>query len=200
MLVKKINILTKFHEDCTKIVTSRVLTRRNLLTKCHSNWAINVTFRIGTIFQLIQQDIITTNVFTMFHEDWTTMKSAPPPGGDVFQQTGTILELIQDIIETNILTKFHEDLTINCDRQTDSQTHKAQTIRDKNAPPPGGYVFQSTETIFKLVQDKIDRIFLTKFQRTIKLASRVSPRQMLTPHNGQKAITKAHHDEQIVPR
>ena len=35
------------------------------------------------------------------------------PGSHIFQQTGTIFELVQDNIGTNLLTKFHEDPTIN---------------------------------------------------------------------------------------
>ncbi|KAH3854469.1 hypothetical protein DPMN_097011 [Dreissena polymorpha] len=41
------------------------------------------------------------------------MNNKWPHGGNVFQQTGTIFELVQDIIGTNLLTKFHEDPTIN---------------------------------------------------------------------------------------
>ena len=75
----------------------------------------------GTIFELVQ-DIIRTNVPTKFHEDNEfdfysvnkfyyshNRKTAPPPGGHVFQPTGTIFELIQDNIGTNLLTKFYED-------------------------------------------------------------------------------------------
>ena len=41
------------------------------------------------------------------------MNNKWPHGGNVFQQTGTIFELVQDIIGTNLLKKFHEDPTIN---------------------------------------------------------------------------------------
>ncbi len=40
-------------------------------------------------------------------------KNTPPPGGNVFQPTGTLFELIQEIIGANLLTKFYIDLTIN---------------------------------------------------------------------------------------
>ncbi|KAH3749854.1 hypothetical protein DPMN_184369 [Dreissena polymorpha] len=130
----------------------------NHLTKFHEDWTINVASRVKnapplgshvfqakvTIFELIQ-DIIGINRLSMFHEDRKinvasrvlTSKNAPAPGGHVFQPTGIIFELvqdiigmnlltnhvfqanapifelIQDIIETNLLTKFHEDWTIN---------------------------------------------------------------------------------------
>ncbi|KAH3725059.1 hypothetical protein DPMN_050888 [Dreissena polymorpha] len=58
----------------------------------------------------------------------------------LFQPIGTIFELIQDIIQTNILPKFHDDMTINVASRVPIM---------KNAPPPGGHVFQSIGTIFK---------------------------------------------------
>ncbi|KAH3753649.1 hypothetical protein DPMN_188291 [Dreissena polymorpha] len=55
------------------------------------------------------------------NKDWTInvtsreliRKNAPSPGGNVFQQTGTILALSPDIIRTNFLTKFVENWTKN---------------------------------------------------------------------------------------
>ncbi|KAH3730910.1 hypothetical protein DPMN_056909, partial [Dreissena polymorpha] len=80
----------------------------NLLTKFHEDWTINVASRVKnapplgshvfqakvTIFELIQ-DIIGTNLLSKFHEDRKinvasrvlTRKNAPPPGGHVFQPT-----------------------------------------------------------------------------------------------------------------
>ncbi|KAH3846434.1 hypothetical protein DPMN_088735 [Dreissena polymorpha] len=148
------NLLTKFHEDWTINVASRVLTKKNapplaammnLLTKFHEDWTINMASRVKnappldshvfqakiTIFKLIQ-DIIGTNFLTKFHEDRKinvasrvlTRKNAPPFGSHVFQPTGIIFELVQDIIGMNLLTK-------------------------KNAPPLGSHVFQANVTIFK---------------------------------------------------
>ncbi|KAH3771918.1 hypothetical protein DPMN_173247 [Dreissena polymorpha] len=122
---------------------------KNVLTKFHENWTKNVTSRrkyalptggllfapIWTIFELVR-GINKTNVLTNFHDDWAkivtsrvfTRKTAPPTGGNVFQLTGTTFELNQHIIKTNILTNFeldqdiigtnlltkcHEDRTIN---------------------------------------------------------------------------------------
>ncbi|KAH3746576.1 hypothetical protein DPMN_180985 [Dreissena polymorpha] len=133
----RMNLLTEFHEDQTINVASRVLTRF---------YYTNVT-----IFELIQ-DIIKTNLLTIFHHDWTinfasrvlTRKSAPPPGGHVFQPTGIIFELVQDIIGMNLLTTFHEDWTINV---------ASRVYIWKNAPPLGSHVFQAKVTIFELIQD-----------------------------------------------
>ncbi|KAH3889417.1 hypothetical protein DPMN_013471 [Dreissena polymorpha] len=98
-----------------------------------------------TIFELIQDIIIGTNLLTKFHEDRkinvaSRVKNAPPPGGHVFQLTGIIFELFQN---------FHEDQTIN-------------VASRKNAPPLGSHVFQANVTIFKL-KDIIETNLLTKF-------------------------------------
>ncbi|KAH3795502.1 hypothetical protein DPMN_149057 [Dreissena polymorpha] len=91
--INKTNILTKFHDDWAKIVTSRVFTRKtapppssnviqlirtifklnshiketNVLTKFNENWAKNVTSRVFTCFHFIHIE-----------------KNAPPTGGHVF--------------------------------------------------------------------------------------------------------------------
>ncbi|KAH3735235.1 hypothetical protein DPMN_041708 [Dreissena polymorpha] len=105
-----------------------------------------------------------------------------------FQPTGIIFELIQEIIGMNLLTKFYEDWTIN-------------VASKKNAPPLGSHVFPANITIFKLIQDINKKNLLTIFHEdwTINEASRELTRQMLTTHDGQKAITKAQH-EHVVPR
>ncbi|KAH3778743.1 hypothetical protein DPMN_180214 [Dreissena polymorpha] len=144
--IKETNVLTKFHENWTKNVTSRVIISFHI---CH------VFSPIWTIFKLVRE-INKTNFLTNFHDDWAKIflynqirKTAPPTGRHVFQQTGTTFKLNQHIIKTNILTnfelnqdfigtklltKFHEDWTINvasrvftnkCGRTTDKdRSHK----------------------------------------------------------------------------
>ncbi|KAH3787479.1 hypothetical protein DPMN_165603 [Dreissena polymorpha] len=192
------NLLTKFHDDQTINVASRVLTRKNaplpwrayiirtnLLTKFHRDRTINPYKKNAPP----HGDIIGTNLQTKFHDDWKvnvasrvlTRKNAPPLGSNVFQPTGIVFKLVQDINGINLLTKM---------------------LTRKNAPPLGSHVFQANVTIFTLIQDNIETNLLTKFHEdwTINVASGVSTRQMLTAHdvqcttdNGQKAITKAHH-------
>ncbi|KAH3778668.1 hypothetical protein DPMN_180138 [Dreissena polymorpha] len=135
-------------------------------------------------------------------------KNALPLGGHVFQANVTIFELFQDIIETNLLTKFHEHWTINvasrelttCCAQTNLLTKLSndQTINvffreltRKEAPPPGGNVFQLSETIFKLIQDIIMTNLLTKFHEnpTINVASRVKNFPLLGGHGFQPTET-----------
>ncbi|KAH3852497.1 hypothetical protein DPMN_095007 [Dreissena polymorpha] len=75
------NLLTKCHEDWTKNVASRVLTREKCPASCG-----HVFKATKTIFELIQ-DIIWTNLLTKFHDDRKinvtsrvlTRKIAPPP-------------------------------------------------------------------------------------------------------------------------
>ncbi|KAH3821709.1 hypothetical protein DPMN_123476 [Dreissena polymorpha] len=93
----------------------------NVLTKFHENWAKNVTSKnapptgghvfspIWTIFELVQH-INETIVLINFHDDWATIVTSreklPRPLAAIFK-------LDRDIIRTNLLTKFHEDRTIN---------------------------------------------------------------------------------------
>ncbi|KAH3749623.1 hypothetical protein DPMN_184124 [Dreissena polymorpha] len=279
--INKTNLLTIFHEDWTINVASRVLTRKNappsgghvfqpkgiifepvqdimwmnLLTKKNAPPLGSHVFQAKVAISVLIQDIIGTNLLSKFHEDWKinvtsrvknapppwrpyiigmnlltevlrryltinvasrvlTRKNAPSPGGYVFQPKGIISEPVQDIIGMNLLTKFHEDWTINV------------ASREKCPAPPGGHVFQPTGISFELVQDIIgmnlltepleenapplgSHVFqantnvLTKFHEdwTINVAFRELTRQMMTAHDGrrtthdgQKAITKAHHE------
>ncbi|KAH3788921.1 hypothetical protein DPMN_167085 [Dreissena polymorpha] len=133
---------------------------------------------------------------------WPLEKNAPPLGSHVFQAKVTIFELIQDISGTSLLTKFHDDRKINVASRVLTRIYYSH-IR-KNAPPPGGHVFQPTGIIFELVQDIIGMNLLTKFYvyQTINVAFRVKnapllgshlTRQMLTPHNGQRTTDKSDH-------
>ncbi|KAH3890947.1 hypothetical protein DPMN_015036 [Dreissena polymorpha] len=88
--INKTTVLTNFHDDWAKIVTSRVFTRKTALpTGGH------VFQRTGTTFEL-NQHIIKTNILTKLHGDWALLKCG-----------------FYNIIGTNLLTKFHEDRTIN---------------------------------------------------------------------------------------
>ncbi|KAH3882559.1 hypothetical protein DPMN_006501 [Dreissena polymorpha] len=153
------NVLTKFHEDWTKNVTSRVFTCFHYIhiEKTALPPGGHVFSPIRTIFGLIR-DINQTNVLTKFHDDWAkivtsrvfTRNTAPPPGGHVFQRTGTIFKHTKHIIKTNIFTKLHE--------------HRASNV---------------TSTVFELSRGIIGTNVLTKFHedRTRNVASRVFTRQ-----------------------
>ncbi|KAH3824451.1 hypothetical protein DPMN_126287 [Dreissena polymorpha] len=206
------NLLTKFHEDQTINVASRVKNAPPPWRPCFST----------------NRHIIGMNLLTKFHEDWTInvasrVKNALPLGSHVFQAKDTISELIQDIIETNHLSKFHEQKINVASREKCpppgghvfqptgiifklvqniigmnhlNKFHEDWTInvvsRVKNALPLGSHVFQANITIFELIQDIIETNLLTKFHKdwTINMASRELTRQMLTPHNGRCTMDK----------
>ncbi|KAH3813803.1 hypothetical protein DPMN_142272 [Dreissena polymorpha] len=152
------NLLTKFHDDRTLNVASRVLTKKNspppwrpyiigtnLLTIFHEDRTIYVAFTAPW-----WPYIMGTNLQTKFHDDWKineasrvlTRNNITSPGGNVFQPTGIIFEL------------FHEDRTINV---------ASRVLTRKNDPPLGSLVFQANVTIFELIQDIIETNLLTKF-------------------------------------
>ncbi|KAH3864628.1 hypothetical protein DPMN_027651 [Dreissena polymorpha] len=176
-----INLLTKFHEDWTINVASRVIYSH---IRKNAPPLVAMFLKQPKPFSNSSKVCIGTNLLTKFHEDRKINVTSRPRsrGGHVFQPTGIIFELVQDIIGMNLLTKFHEDRTINV----------ASRVKKM---PLGSHVFQANVTIFELIQDIIEINLLTKFHEnwTINVASRELTRQMLTPHNGQKAITKAHH-------
>ncbi|KAH3706977.1 hypothetical protein DPMN_066368 [Dreissena polymorpha] len=164
----KTNVLTKFHEDWKKYMTSRSVNKE----KCPP------------------PAIIRTNVLTKFHKDWTinvnsielTRKNAPHPGGHAFQRTGTILKLSREIIvltrknapppsnfRTNVMTKFHKDLNINV-------TYRRLI----------SHVFQRTGPNLELSPDIIGKNVLTKFHEnwTKNLTSRVLKKKNALPPSG----------------
>ncbi|KAH3791085.1 hypothetical protein DPMN_169296 [Dreissena polymorpha] len=169
------------------------IVRKNVLTKFHEDWTINVTSRV-----LTSHISIGTHVLTEFHEDWTknvtSRETDTPPGSHVFQPTRAIFELVQDIIITNVLTKFHEDWTINVTsrvltRKTApppgghfhadwTKNVTSRVLTRKTATPPSSHVFQLTGTIFELVHDIIETHVLTKFHEdcTIHVTFRVLTR------------------------
>ncbi|KAH3886678.1 hypothetical protein DPMN_010691 [Dreissena polymorpha] len=181
-------LLTKFHEDRTINVASRVFTNKcgrtvrrrtktairmmhakwnyiigtNLLTKKNDPPPGSHVFQPTGIFFELVQDIIGMNLLTK--------ENAPPLVSHFFQANIIIFELIQDIIETNLLTKFHEDWTINV------------ASREK-CPAPCGHVFKATKTIFELIKDIIGTNLLTKFHddRKINVTSRVLTRKIAPP-------------------
>ncbi|KAH3817258.1 hypothetical protein DPMN_118790 [Dreissena polymorpha] len=100
--IKEKNILSKFHENWAKIVTSTVLTCFHYIhiEKNAPPTGGHVFSPILTIFKLVR-DINKTNVLTNFHDDWEENchyihieKNAPPTGGHVFSPIWTIFELI----------------------------------------------------------------------------------------------------------
>ncbi|KAH3771457.1 hypothetical protein DPMN_172776 [Dreissena polymorpha] len=152
--IKDTNVLTKFHENWAKNVTSRVFTCFHYIhiEKNASPTGGHVFTPIWTILELVR-DINKTNVLTNFHDDWakvvtSRVKTAPPPGSHVIQLIGTIFELNSHIKETNVLTKFHEKWAKNVTSRVFTCFHNIHI--EKNAPPTGGHVFSPIWTILEL--------------------------------------------------
>ncbi|KAH3695578.1 hypothetical protein DPMN_083039, partial [Dreissena polymorpha] len=173
------NLLTKFHDDGTVNVASRVLTRfyYSHIRKNAPPLGSHVFQANIIIFELIQ-DIIETNLLTTFHEDWTI---------NVASRVLTRF-YYSHIITTNLLTKFPDDWKINMTSRVLTRKNALPpwwpylTInvasRVKNAPPLGRHVFQANITIFEVIQDINKTNLLTIFHedRTINVASRVLTR------------------------
>ncbi|KAH3893542.1 hypothetical protein DPMN_017690 [Dreissena polymorpha] len=134
--------------------------KTHVLTKFHDDWTKNVTSR----------------VFTCFHYHIHIEKTAPSPGGHAFLPIWTIFEL------------FHEDWA------------KLVTSRVNTATPPGGHLYENWAsnvtslvfTSFKISRGINGTNVLTKFHEEC------SQGKMLTPHDGQKAITKAHYEHVVL--
>ncbi|KAH3707544.1 hypothetical protein DPMN_066953 [Dreissena polymorpha] len=178
------NLLTKFHEDRTINVASRVFTNKcgrtddgqRPVTKAHLS---NQETKVPTKFHLNWTKNVTSRVFTCFHYIHIE-KNARPLAAMFFSLLWTIFQLVQEINKTNVLTNFHDDW---------AKIVTSRVFTRKTAPPTGDHVFQRTGTTFELSQHiktniltnfELDRDFigtklLTKFHedRTINVASRV---------------------------
>ncbi|KAH3889970.1 hypothetical protein DPMN_014037 [Dreissena polymorpha] len=133
----------------TILILIRHINKTNVLTKFHDDWPKNVTSSIKTFFDstvVYRKKNVLTN---KCHEDWEKMrlldcshKTAPPPGGHVLSLITTIFKLNQDIQKTNILTKFYDDWTKNVTSRVFTSFFYY--------PHPGGHVFLPIRTIFEL--------------------------------------------------
>ncbi|KAH3868985.1 hypothetical protein DPMN_032140 [Dreissena polymorpha] len=163
----------------------------NLLTKFHEDWAKNVSSTLFTCFHYIHIEKtaprpdshvfspimtaknVTSRVFTsIFYYIEIRKKTPPPLGGVVFLLIQTIFELNRCIQETNVITKFREDSTKNVTSREFTYFHHIHL--EKTAPPSGGHVFSPIWTIFELFHDDWAKI----------LTSRVFTRNTAPPHDG----------------
>ncbi|KAH3738329.1 hypothetical protein DPMN_044963 [Dreissena polymorpha] len=123
------------------------------------------------------EDNVSSRLFTCFHFIHIE-KIAPPPGAHVFPLITTIFKLVQDIHIAN-----------------------AKNVTSR-VTPPGGHVFLLIQTIFELncpIQVRnapplgSHTNLLTKFHEDWTINANVDVAKRTTD-DGQKAITKAHHE------
>ncbi|KAH3825936.1 hypothetical protein DPMN_127823 [Dreissena polymorpha] len=206
------NLQTKFHEDRTRNVSSRVFT-----TKCGrmndrrtDDFPIlnqNVNARVFTnqmwtdgrwtktnpktspeqsaIFQLVRE-INKTNAKNVTSIVFDHKVNCPTPLAaiHVIQLTGTIFELNSRIKETNVLPKFHEIRAENVTSRVFTCFHYIHI--EKNDLPTGGNVFSPIWTIFNLVRDINKTNVLTNFHDDWDkiVTSRVFTRKTAPPTGG----------------
>ncbi|KAH3877453.1 hypothetical protein DPMN_001320 [Dreissena polymorpha] len=112
--IQKTHVLTKFHEDWTKNVTSKVFTcfYYGHIQKTAPPPGGHVFSPICTIFEPVR-DINETNVLTKFHNDWAKMflyshimNTAPPPGGHYYEDWASNVNF-------TVFTSFQLNRTIN---------------------------------------------------------------------------------------
>ncbi|KAH3887741.1 hypothetical protein DPMN_011760 [Dreissena polymorpha] len=162
--IKEKNVLSKFHENWAKNVTTV------LLEKCAASGG-HVFSPIPTIFKLVG-DNNKNNVLTNFHDDWAKIatsrpnrenchyihieKNAPPTGSHVF---------FTDL--DHFRTRPRHQLN--------------QLFTRKTAPPTGGHVFQRIGPTFELNQYIIKTNILTNLE-------------LCRDFIGTKLLTKFHED------
>ncbi|KAH3894112.1 hypothetical protein DPMN_018270 [Dreissena polymorpha] len=169
------NLLTKFHEDRKINVASTVLTRKNapppgshafqpryyrdnFLTKFHEDRTVNVASR----------------VLTRFYNSHIR-KNAPRLGSHVFQGAAmnkTIVKQYKSPTGSTIKS-------VTDGRRQNQKSPPLKPVGTKNAPPPGGHVFQPTGIIFELFHE----------DHTINMASRVKKAPPLGSHVFQANVT-----------
>ncbi|KAH3836350.1 hypothetical protein DPMN_109720 [Dreissena polymorpha] len=112
--IQKTHVLTIFHEDWTKNVTSRVITCFHYIhiKKTAPPPGGHVFSPIWIIFELVRY-INKTNVLNKFHDDWAKIVTSSVFKRNTAPPLTAIFELSRGINGTNVLTKFHEDQTIN---------------------------------------------------------------------------------------
>ncbi|KAH3836149.1 hypothetical protein DPMN_109519 [Dreissena polymorpha] len=162
--IKETNVMTKFHENWAKNVTSRVLTF-SLYTVQPKRHKHNPRLRHGQIISQRRPNRVFTrriavalgidprndaesknapptggHVFSLIRTI-VELKNAPPTGGHVFSPIWTIFELVRDINKTNVLTNFHDDWTKIVTSRVFTRENCHYIHIEKNAPPTGSHVF-----------------------------------------------------------
>ncbi|KAH3719791.1 hypothetical protein DPMN_062665 [Dreissena polymorpha] len=203
--IKETNVLSKFHENWAKNVTSTVFTCFHYYYTYRENappTGGHVFSPIPTIFRLVR-DINKNIVWTNFHDVWAKIvtsrvfvrenchnihieKNAPPTGGHVFSPISTIFKLVRDINLTNILTDFHDDWTKIVTSRVFTRFLFSQLW--KTAPSTGGHVFQ--RILLNSTKISLRQTFLQNYMKIGLFTSFELCRDFV----GTKLLTKFHED------
>ncbi|KAH3803185.1 hypothetical protein DPMN_156886 [Dreissena polymorpha] len=177
------NVLTKFHEDQTINVASRVFTRQNVdYTPRTTDKRRSQKLTMSTLFSEVTSQYLWWPCFCQYL--WRPC----------FSMDAKHFELSPDIIRTNFLTKFHLDWTKMKKAPTLGTNHS--NIRKNTLPP--GHVFSWTGTIFELKQDIVRKKCSTKFHEdwTINV-TRTNPSPPGSHYNNFNVLTKFHDDSTL---
>ncbi|KAH3711246.1 hypothetical protein DPMN_070748 [Dreissena polymorpha] len=141
--IKETNVLSKFHENWAKNVTSTVFTCFHYIhiEKNAPPTGGHVFSPIPTIFKLVREINKTNSTRENCHYIHID-QNAPPTGGHVFSPISTIFELVRDQLNQFVTSRPNKE----------------------NCPPTGGHVFQRIGTIFELNQDIIKTNILKNFE------------------------------------
>ncbi|KAH3697085.1 hypothetical protein DPMN_084570, partial [Dreissena polymorpha] len=144
--IKETNVLSKFHENWAKNVTSTVLTCFHYIhiqkNAPPTGQGLTLTFFSTSPFGLVNAEPTSPDQSFMCPDQSSELLS--PAGGHVFSPIPTIFKLVRDINKTNALTNFHDYWPkIVTFRGKLPLIHK-----EKNAPPTGGHVFLPISIIF----------------------------------------------------
>ncbi|KAH3860152.1 hypothetical protein DPMN_023043 [Dreissena polymorpha] len=146
---KCFNVLTKFHKNWAKNVTSRV-------EKCPAHWQPCFFTNLDHFrFELVRH-INKTNVLINLNDDWAkiltsrvfTRKTAPRTGDHLHEDwalnvTSTVFT---NFIGTKLLNKFHEDRTINMASSVYKQMLTDGRTTDKDRSQSNQFVSKETQT------------------------------------------------------
>ncbi|KAH3774184.1 hypothetical protein DPMN_175558 [Dreissena polymorpha] len=147
--IKETNVLTKFHENWAKNVTSRVSTCFHYIQieKNAPPTGGHVFSPIWTIFKLVR-DINKTNVLTNFPDDWAKIETSR-----VFTRKTAPRQPCFSTDRNHFRTQlsYQGNKSKNVTSRVFTCFHYMHI--EKNAPPTGGHVFSPIWTIFKLVRD-----------------------------------------------
>ncbi|KAH3844020.1 hypothetical protein DPMN_086271 [Dreissena polymorpha] len=102
----KTNVLTKYHDDWEKLVTSRVFTSWKMIPLVMFLQGSKIIFKLN---HHIQETNILTKFQSLSKICASRLKNCPTPWRPCFLLIRTIFELVRDIYKINVLTKFNDD-------------------------------------------------------------------------------------------